>query len=46
MWLIVLEAINGYVQAYPEWDFQFIIRKFYPEELDGYAIAAGFAKSR
>ncbi|KAL8683008.1 MAG: hypothetical protein Q9186_001003 [Xanthomendoza sp. 1 TL-2023] len=47
MWTIVLTAINGYVRAYPGYDFSFVVRRFRgDEDLEGYVIGAGFAKTR
>ncbi|KAL8927863.1 MAG: hypothetical protein Q9172_001163 [Xanthocarpia lactea] len=46
MWTIVLVGINEYVQAYPGYDFQFAIRKFPDEDIEGYVIGAGFAMTR
>ena len=44
LWMMVLEAMNGYVQAYPKYDFEFEIRKYRDEEdIEGYMIGAGFA---
>lgn len=46
MWTIVLTGINGYVQAYPGYDFQFTIRKYGPADIAGYVIGAGFTMTR
>lgn len=46
MWTIVLTGMNGYVQAYPGYDFQFEIRLMQGEEIEGYVIGAGFAMTR
>ncbi|KAL8639105.1 MAG: hypothetical protein Q9228_003820 [Teloschistes exilis] len=46
MWTIVLTGLNGYVQAYPGYDFQFTIRKYLPADIAGYVIGSGFAKTR
>ncbi|KAL8659928.1 MAG: hypothetical protein Q9202_006883 [Teloschistes flavicans] len=46
MWTIVLTGINGYVQAYPGYDFQFTIRRYEPADIAGYVVGAGFAKTR
>ncbi|KAI4220552.1 MAG: hypothetical protein L6R36_007545, partial [Xanthoria steineri] len=35
MWTIVLTGMNGYVQAYPGYDFQFNIRKYMEEDIRG-----------
>ncbi|KAI4130948.1 MAG: hypothetical protein LQ338_001459 [Usnochroma carphineum] len=35
MWTIVLTGMNGYVQAYPGYDFQFEIRLMQGEEIEG-----------
>ncbi|KAL8920224.1 MAG: hypothetical protein Q9208_006389 [Pyrenodesmia sp. 3 TL-2023] len=46
MWTILLSGINGYVMAYPGYDFQFEIRKYSQEDIVGYIIGAGFGVTR
>lgn len=46
MWTIILSGLNEYVIAYPGYDFQFQVRRWRGEELEGYVIGAGFAKTR
>lgn len=46
MWTILLSGINGYVMAYPGFDFQFQIRKYKEEDIAGYVIGTGFAMTR
>ena len=47
MWMMALEAMNGYTQAYPKYDFEFEIRKFRSEgDIEGYVIGLGFAYER
>ena len=46
MWTIVLTGMNGYVQAYPRYDFLFEVRLVQGWVLEGYVIGAGFAMTR
>ncbi|KAL8905144.1 MAG: hypothetical protein Q9207_002803 [Kuettlingeria erythrocarpa] len=46
MWTILLSAINGYVMAYPGYDFQFEVRKYKEDDIEGYVIGAGFGITR
>ncbi|KAL9007602.1 MAG: hypothetical protein Q9173_007167, partial [Seirophora scorigena] len=46
MWTVVLEGMQGYVVAYPGYDYQFEIRKYRGWEIAGYVIGAGFVETR
>ncbi|KAI4095731.1 MAG: hypothetical protein LQ344_001448 [Seirophora lacunosa] len=46
MWTVVLGEMQGYVDAYPGYDYQFEIRKYRDWEIAGYVIGAGFVETR
>ncbi|KAL8956991.1 MAG: hypothetical protein Q9193_005624, partial [Seirophora villosa] len=46
MWTVVLGEMQGYVDAYPGYDYQFEIRKYRDWEIRGYVIGAGFVETR
>ena len=49
MWTLVLQQFagrDGYVAAYPGYDFQFEIRKYQGWEIEGHIIGAGFVWTR
>ncbi|KAL8963804.1 MAG: hypothetical protein Q9197_007071, partial [Variospora fuerteventurae] len=46
MWTVVLREMQGYVEAYPGYDFEFEVRKYRGEEIEGYVIGAGFMETR
>ncbi|KAL8946730.1 MAG: hypothetical protein Q9222_006914 [Ikaeria aurantiellina] len=46
MWTSSLQCLEGYVRAYPGYDFQFEVRLVEGEEIEGHVIGAGFAITR